>query len=203
MAKTLIPNAAGSTAPEDLIEIDLKEPWLAGLLALVLPGLGHVYQGRTAKGILFFVCVFGTFAYGLYLGGGKCVYAHVPWEQQYRWQYLCQMGVGLPASPMLIQRNRMMNNQPLLFGSDFMAPPGKGPVSWTDDSGNKTTQPNELAEWTVRLHPHFELGTVFTMVAGLLNVLVVCDAVGGPLIISHEKDKDKQKQEDEKKEKST
>ena len=189
MAKTTIPNAAGSTAPEDLIEIDLKEPWIAGLLALVLPGLGHIYQGRTAKGILFFVCVFGTFVYGMYLGGGKVVYAHVPWEQQFRWQYLCQLGVGLPATPMLIQRNRMLNDEPLLFGSDFMAPPGRKPVEWTDDSEGTTTQPNELAKWTLKYHPFFELGTVFTMVAGLLNVLVVCDAAGGPLIISHDKDK--------------
>ena len=196
MAKTLIPNAAGSTAPEDLIEIDLKEPWLAGLLALVLPGLGHVYQGRTAKGILFFVCIFGTFLYGLWLGGGKCVYAHVPWEQQFRWQYICQLGVGLPASPMLIQRNRVLNDKDALFNG-FMAPPSPKPQDWRDDSGNNTKQPNELAKWTVSMHPKFELGTVFTMIAGLLNVLVVCDAVGGPLVISHSKDNE----EDEKKEK--
>lgn len=198
MAKTTIPNAAGSTAPEDLIEIDLKEPWLAGLLALVLPGLGHIYQGRTAKGILFFVCVFGTFIYGMYLGGGKVVYAHVPWEQQFRWQCYCQMGVGLTTAPMFIQRSRMLNNEPPLFGTDFMAPPQRGTVEWTDDSGNLTRQPNELAKWTVKYHPYFELGTVFTMVAGLLNVLVVCDAVGGPLIISHGKDKTEDKSEEEK-----
>ena len=29
----------------------------------------------------------------------------------------------------------------------------------------------------------FELGTVYTVVAGLLNVLVICDAAGGPLVI--------------------
>ena len=190
MAKTTIPDAAGSTAPEDLIEIDLKEPWIAGLLALVLPGLGHIYQGRTAKGILFFVCVFGTFIYGLYLGGGKVVYAHVPWEQQFRWQSYCQMGVGLATAPMFIQKNRVMDDREPLFNG-FMAPPDRGPVPIPDDSGKMTKQPNELAAWTVKLHPFFELGTVFTMVAGLLNVLVVCDAAGGPLIISHDKDKQK------------
>ena len=95
MVTTTIPNAAGSTAPEDAIEIELKQPMIAALLAWALPGLGHVYQGRTGKGLLFFVCVLGTFFYGLYLGGGKVVYAAVPWEQQYRWQYWCQLGVGL------------------------------------------------------------------------------------------------------------
>lgn len=187
MAKTRIPNAAGSDAPEDAIVIDLKEPWIAGILAWAIPGLGHLYQGRTGKGLLFFICILGTFAYGLYLGGGKVVYAAVPWEQQFRWQYFCQLGVGLPATPMLIQRHRMLNNEPLLFGSEFMAPPKNGPVAWKDDSGHMTRQPNELAKWTVEYHPLFEIGTVYTMIAGLLNVLVICDAVAGPLILKPQK----------------
>ena len=191
MAKTLIPNAAGSDAPEDAIVLDLKNPWLAGVLAWAIPGLGHLYQGRTGKGLLFFICILGTFAYGLYLGGGKVVYAAVPWEQQFRWQYFCQLGVGLPATPMLIQRHRMLNNEPLLFGSNFMAPPRNGPVDWKDDSGHMTRHPNELAKWTVEYHPYLEIGTVYTMIAGLLNVLVVCDAVAGPLIIKPHKKEEK------------
>jgi hypothetical protein len=41
------------------------------------------------------------------------------------------------------------------------------------------------------------LGTVYTVVAGLLNVLVICDAAAGPLVISHSSDKksDKNKQQ--------
>ena len=55
MAKAVLPagyDVADSAQP---IEIDLKEPWLAALLAWLVPGLGHIYQGRTGKGILFFV----------------------------------------------------------------------------------------------------------------------------------------------------
>ena len=197
MVTTTIPNAAGSTAPEGAIAIELKQPVIAALLAWALPGLGHVYQGRTGKGLLFFVCVLGTFFYGLYLGGGKVVYAAVPWEQQYRWQYWCQLGVGLPSTPMLVQRHRMLNNQEPLWGYDFMSPPKQEPSEWKDDSDNWATQPNELAMWTVKYHPYFELGTVYTVVAGLLNVLVICDAAGGPLVISHHSDKkaDKNKQQ--------
>jgi len=195
MVTTTIPNAAGSTAPEDAIVIELKQPMIAAVLAWALPGLGHVYQGRTGKGLLFFVCVLGTFFYGMYLGGGKVVYAAVPWEQQYRWQYWCQLGVGLPSTPMLVQRRRMLDNEELLWNG-FMAPPKNGPIDLKDDSGNLTSQPNELAKWTVEYHPHFELGTVYTVVAGLLNVLVICDAAGGPLVISQQSskksDKDKQ-----------
>ena len=191
MVTTTIPAANGSTDPEDVIEVELRDPWVAALLAWMLPGLGHIYQGRTGKGILFFVCVLGTFIYGMYLGGGKVVYAATEWEQQYRWQYLCQLGVGLPATPMLYQRSRARED-PEYTG--FMAPPRQGPVPWADDSGNVTQQPNELAMWIVKYHPYFELGTVYTVIAGLLNVLVICDAAAGPLILTHGKDA-KEKQE--------
>lgn len=191
MAKVLIPNAAGSDAPDDAVVVDLKQPWLAGILAWAIPGLGHMYQGRTGKGILFFICIMGTFVYGMYLGEGKVVYAATNWEQQFRWQYLCQLGVGLPATPMLVQRARAEDGKPPLWGG-FMAQPKNGPVPWKDDSGNLSTQPNELAMWTVKMHPRFELGTVYTVIAGLLNVLVICDAVSGPLILKpHKKDKKK------------
>ena len=183
MVTAKIPTANGSTEPNDLVEIELRQPWIAALLAWALPGLGHIYQGRTGKGILFFVCIMGTFFYGLYLGGGKVVYAATDWEQQYRWQYLCQLGVGLPSAPMLIQRKRdESGKQPLMKG--FMAPPRNGPIDpQEDDSGNYARQPNELAQWIISNHPFFELGTVYTVVAGLLNVLVICDAAGGPLIL--------------------
>lgn len=195
MVKTLIPNAAGSDAPQDAIVVELKNNVLAAVLAWAVPGLGHIYQGRTGKGLLFMICILGTFAYGLYLGSGKVVYAAVPWEQQFRWQYYCQLGVGLPSLPMLVQRSRMRNNKPLLWDNldNFMAPPRNAPQEWIDDSGNLSKQPNELAMWTVRYHPFFEIGTVYTVIAGLLNVLVIGDAAAGPLII-HPKEKPKDKQ---------
>ncbi len=190
MATITIPSSQGSSAPEDRIEIDLKEPWLAAILAWMLPGLGHLYQGRTGKGILFFVCVLGTFFYGLYLGNGKVVYASVPWEQQFRWQYLCQLGVGLPSTPMLWQRSKSLKDA---NHHGFMAPPRRGPFETTDDSGNDARQPSELAKWTVDSHPYFELGTVFTVVAGLLNILVICDAAAGPLLITPPPEKKQKK----------
>lgn len=189
MVKTTIPGPDGSTDPEDLIEIELHNPWIAGALAWVLPGLGHVYQGRVGKGLLFFICIMGTFVYGWYMSGGKAVYAAVDWEQQYRWQYLCQLGVGLPSTPMLWQRRNAtsVNSEE----SEFMAPPSPQSTEWRDYSGNISIQPNELAYWNVKHHPYFEIGTVYTVIAGLLNVLVICDAAAGPLILSHPKKKEK------------
>jgi len=200
MATINIPNSQGSTKPEDLIEIDLKQPWLAAILAWALPGLGHIYQGRTGKGILFFVCILGTFFYGLYIGNGKEVYAAVPWEQQYRWQYFCQLGVGLPSTPMLWQRSKSLKD-PDHNHTGFMAPPRpgrpyNGPFETPDESGNISRQPSERAKWTLDSHPYAEISTVYTVVAGLLNILVICDAAAGPLLISPQPDKKKKGTDD-------
>ncbi len=45
---------------------------------------------------------------------------------------------------------------------------------------NRDDLPNELDQLHNRLNRFFELGTVYTMVAGLLNVLVIYDAWAGP-----------------------
>ena len=57
----------------DGIEIDLRDPLVAGILAWIWPGAGHLYQRRYAKGVLFMVCILGTFFFGLVLGEGKVV----------------------------------------------------------------------------------------------------------------------------------
>src|SRR5262245_15772093 len=104
-------------------EIDLKDPRLAALLAWLVPGLGHFYQGRTAKGVLFFVCILGTFFYGLYIGNGQVVYASTTPTMFARWQYAFQLGVGLPAMPALVQWWRAENHKgPLPLLGDVMRP---------------------------------------------------------------------------------
>jgi hypothetical protein len=181
MAKAILPAGYDNPGDDQPLEIELREPWLAALLAWLIPGLGHLYQGRTAKGLLFFICVMGTFVFGLWIGGSRVVYASSPGDEPWRWQYYCQAGVGLPAMPALLQKGREGREHPI-FGT-FMAQPKDSPTDWQDPSGNVTTQPNELAKWTIDGHPRFELGTVYTVIAGLLNVLVICDAYGGPLVI--------------------
>ncbi len=37
--------------------VDLRNRYLAALLAWLIPGAGHLYQGRRTKGQLFFVCI--------------------------------------------------------------------------------------------------------------------------------------------------
>src|SRR5579859_4045864 len=47
---------------------------MGALLSYLVPGLGQIYQGRVAKGMLFFVCLYGMFFYGMYLGRWSNVY---------------------------------------------------------------------------------------------------------------------------------
>jgi hypothetical protein len=179
---------------ETEIEINLKDPRLAAFLAWLLPGLGHIYQGRTGKGVLFFVCIVGTFVYGLTIGEGRVVYASTAdvFSREFleRWQYICQVGVGLPALPALVQRSRINNNKVPLIDDNFMRPPYppghvKGGFTSPDQTDrNRTVQhPDELSKWNYDLGDLFELGTVFTVIAGLLNILAIYDAYGGPLVI--------------------
>jgi len=158
-----------AAAAPDQIEIDLKDPFLAAFLAWLIPGAGHWYQGRRHKAVLFFVWILGTFVFGLYLGEGRVVYASLR-DSDRRLPYLCQIGVGLPALPALVQAAR---KTPLQFPiyKDFMAPPEVSPI---------LNQEDELDRLQKRLHRYWEFGTVYTMIAGLLNILAIYDAWGGP-----------------------
>jgi hypothetical protein len=158
--------------------IDLKDPVVAAVLGWLIPGLGHLYQGRTRKGLLFMISILSTFFYGLFISEGRAVYAS--WvEGDKRLPYLCQVCVGLPALPALVQTYLVRNGKEPLFGG-IMAPP---------------VDINQLNDWWKALHRRFELGTVYTMIAGLLNVLAIYDAYGGPVRL--EPEEPRRKKEDE------
>ncbi|MGI9456603.1 MAG: DUF6677 family protein, partial [Aeoliella sp.] len=112
-----------------LPEIDLRDARLAAFLAWLLPGLGHLYQRRTGKGLLFMICILGTFGYGMHLGGGRVVYASTTnpigefTKFKERWYYAPQLGVGLPALPAFIQTWRVESGDEPLFGDNFLRPP--------------------------------------------------------------------------------
>ena len=73
------------------------------------PGAGHLYQGRTAKGILYMVCITSIYFYGLAIGQGHVVYAS--WRSyDRRLPYICQVGVGLPALPAMVQASLKTNS---------------------------------------------------------------------------------------------
>lgn len=173
-------NASGdpSLVEADGITIDLKNRHWAALLGLLFPGAGHFYQGRKKKAYLFAVCIVGMFAIGLFLGNGRVVY--MSWKpDDYRLQFPAQVCVGLPALPAILHANatqaedrnrgprRSATTPPRpLTWSTFMAPP--------EDM-------TELSRWHLQSSAGFELGTLMTAVAGLLNILAVFDALSGPI----------------------
>jgi hypothetical protein len=165
------------------LEIRLRNPAVAAVWAWLIPGAGHIYQGRYAKGFLFMVCILGTYFFGLALGEGKVVYASFR-QPDMRYPYLCQVGVGLPSLPALVQRQRVIASHPPKepLWNGFMAPP-RQPVL--------EQQHDQLADWHRHLKIRFELGTLYTMIAGLLNVLAIYDAFAGPVFVLPDERKDK------------
>jgi hypothetical protein len=128
------------------------------------------------------VCILGLYFSGLFIGKGHVVYASLRKDDR-RWQYICQIGVGLPALPALEQYRRVIREgeEPWLGG--FMAPP----ADVTPDF------PDTLARWHRDLGDDFDLGTLYTMIAGLLNVLAIYDAFAGPFVASSGKEEDADK----------
>ncbi len=172
----------------NLIEVDgqavnLRNRPLAALLAWLVPGAGHIYQGRTTKGCLFFVCILSAWILGFALGGGHVVYAS--WQPgDKRWHYLLQAGVGVVALPAMVQGNRMRNATDPMTGrtsaaydpwwGGFMAPPFRPVLE---------SEADEVSAWYARRGAGYEMGTWYTVIAGLLNILVIYDAYGGPLAV--------------------
>jgi hypothetical protein len=155
--------AKGSIVIADGEPLNLRNRELAAFLAWLLPGAGHFYQQRYLKSAIFFIAIMSTFGLGMLVGGGRCVYAS--WTSEWRLQYVLQAGIGLPAMPAAYQAYRQSKGQlPALNG--FMAPPAS---------------PAVLSDWNAETSSGFDMGTLYTMIAGLLNILVVFDAWGGPL----------------------
>lgn len=161
---------------EEMIEVDLRNPGLAALLAWLWPGAGHIYQGRTGKGALFMVCILSTWFFGLLLGHGHSVYASNKGGIAQKLVFGCQVATGLPVLPAVVQAFRVSREQDPLWDG-FMAPP--------------LERPDELSSWHREFGVAYDLGVLYTMIAGLLNVLAIYDAYGGPVVILPEDEKKK------------
>ncbi len=160
----------GASSRFDPVEVDLKNRVLAAVLGWLWPGAGHLYQRRYAKGALFMVCILGTYFWGLSMGAGHVVYASLrPGDR--RLYYAGQVHVGIPALLAIPQAMSMASTGRPVFG-DWMAPP-RLPL--------EETVHDHRSVWHEQLGFYFELGTLFTTVAGLLNLLAVYDAFAGPV----------------------
>jgi TM2 domain-containing membrane protein YozV len=132
--------------------IPLKNPWVAGILAFLLPGAGHFYQGRFFKGILYSVCILSTFVMGMGMGDWSVVY----WKQDpsnVLNPYYAQFFVGLPALPALLQSRRYQSrdNAEVMELTASQRSPFTG-IFKVDD--NSSGFPSGKIEGTLTLEPY-------------------------------------------------
>ena len=149
--------------------VNLKNRHLAAFLAWLIPGLGHLYQGRKGKAVLYFVCIMSLFLVGLALGDWRVVYWR--WvnplanSERFCLNYLGQFFAGLPAFPALIQATlKEYGYNPILRG--YLMEPSQNEINGLFESGK-----------------FVEMGYLYTTIAGLLNILAIFDAHEGPAIL--------------------
>ena len=154
---------------------------LAAFLSYLVPGLGQIYQGRVAKGVLFLVCLYGLFFGGMAMGGWKNVYivdtardAADNWENNpwhlprglanlyNRLHYVGQFWIGVAAWPAILQYN-FTAKQTSPFLGKFQRMPAKEEANASQREGKAP-----------------DIAWVYTVIAGVLNILVIYDAVAGP-----------------------
>lgn len=142
---------------------------VAGFLALILPGLGHLYQGHRLRAAYIALGVLGLFFGGILVGGIDSVDS-----REDRIWFLGQALVGpIAFGADHIHQTRFkvldqISNQPRSAdpgeardprtARPYAAPAGNGP-------------PNIKSLGKVN-----ELGTLFSTIAGMLNLIVIIDA---------------------------
>ncbi len=164
----------------------------AALLSYLIPGLGQVLQGRVGKGLLFFVTLYGLFFYGLMMGKMRNVWVPdtvglpavelrvvgqldgFPKALYYRPQFLGQFWVGLAAWPAVAQyvltptpADPAAASPPSPVLRHYMQAPAEAELNTLNRDGEKLRS---------------DLGWVYTVIAGVLNILVIYDALAGPAV---------------------
>jgi hypothetical protein len=148
--------------------INLKSRGLAAFLAWLVPGLGHLYQGRRGKAALYFLCITGLFVAGMVMGEWKIVFwrwVH-PLSEDFRIWYPAQFWAGLLAFPALVQATLAHYNMGPWFGG-YLAEPALNVINGLHNTAGR----------------YVDVGIVYTCIAGLLNVLAIYDAYEGPALV--------------------
>src|SRR5579864_676180 len=158
--------------------------WFAAFLSYLVPGLGQVYQRRFGKGILFFIALYLLFFYGMWMGSAKNVYLPdpkplgpaelpivgsldgMPKALYHRPHYLGQFWIGVAAWPALVQ-----------YTSYEPGPDKKHALLGTWE---REPSENVLNDLQRNGDKRWDLGWVYTVIAGVLNILVIYDALAGP-----------------------
>lgn len=207
-------------SPKGTVRVELGNRYLAALYAWLLPGAGHFYQGRYAKGLLFSLTILTVYFVGFWLGDGRVVYASFK-QNDVRWQFFVQCLVGAPTFPAIVQATAGSENAPPLWIRNYRYPPnqaGRPAFSRIEDPaeverlgaaaipdgfmaapyGEVTlSEPDVLSAWHAELGHLFDIATLYTFVAGLLNLLVIYDAFAGPGMLFEGDEEDEENPSDD------
>ena len=90
------------------LKIDLKNPVIAGILAFLLPGAGHLYQRRFFKAFVFAIGVWGSWWTGMAMSDWKALQAPAKGHMETApvLKFAGQAGVGLPSVWAVYQAHR-------------------------------------------------------------------------------------------------
>lgn len=139
--------------PIDVMRARGKHPELAALLAWLIPGAGHIYAGHRKKGIASLVLVLGAYLAGLWVS--RCEAVSLERDMGHQYAFIAQVGVGLPTGVALAYTH--------------------GKLPWKPERDDYYYA---QASYVARL-PDIDTGLLLTMVAGLLNLLLIHDALNG------------------------
>jgi len=123
------------------------------LAAWCVPGLGHWLLGRRGKAVFFLLAIWGAFVTGWVLSDFRAVF----WKTD-RIATYAQLGMGVPTVPLLLE------------GEAFVE--GFGLLELEADE--KLYEPTGSSE---NLLPYYDVGVLYVSVAGLLNVVVILNAI--------------------------
>lgn len=157
--------APGGDSP---LEPERFEP-AAAILAVLLPGAGHIYLGEVKRGVLIALGVLGLFFGGVLIGGIDVIDS-----REDRIWFFGQALVG-----------------PVAFGVDYLhqarfkvvdpvsgLPRSAGPSETRDPATARATPagPGELPPASKSIARMNELGTLYATLAGMLNLIAIIDA---------------------------
>jgi hypothetical protein len=154
---------------------------LAGFLSYLVPGLGQIVQGRIGKGLLFLFCLYFLFFYGQYLGDWRNVYIYDSTANQRqglvqtgrgklleavadRARFIAQFCIGVAAWPAVIQHFTYNPREPHPTLGNYQRRP-------TEEELNDQIRNSDKSQ---------DVGWMYTVIAGVLNILVIYDALAGP-----------------------
>ena len=171
---------------------------LAGVLSYLIPGLGQIIQGRTIKGAVFFVSLYALFFYGMALGKFRNVYLPDGASELKRLKQDGRREVTEKEIADAEARNSVtkfindLYNRPHFVGQFFIGIAGWPAVlQYHNYEANKdegpifgkfmrAPHPEELNRLQREESKTWDLGWVYTVIAGVLNILVIYDAIAGP-----------------------